>query len=116
MAVKDRFFIYTIKEGEGFHFRIKHSELLYIRAKGDYVFIKTKNTGYTVHKTLKQITEELSEVLYRNHRSYSVNIQHIEFLDKTDLYIGEEKIPIGEEYRKELLNILYNKQNETIGV
>lgn len=105
--MKEYFFIYTIKEGKGFHQKIKYSDLLYAQAMGDYVKIYTKNDYYIVHETLKKFTERLKNVLYRNHRSYSVNTNNIEIVNKYDIIIGNVEIPIGEDYKKELLEILY---------
>lgn len=107
MRIKECFFIYTIKESEGYHLKINYSELLYIQAMGDYVKVYTKNDYYIVHKTLTKITEELSDILYRNHRSYSVNIHNIDIVNKHDVIVGKYEIPIGEQYKKGLINILY---------
>lgn len=104
---KQYFFIYTIKEGEGYHQRIDYSDLLYIQAMGDYVKICTKTTHYIVHTTLGEMTEKHNKILYRNHRSYSVNFNNIDIVNKHDIVIGKHEIPIGEQYKKELLEILY---------
>lgn len=106
--MKDYFFIYEVKESEGFHIKVNTADLLYIKALGDYVQIITKTKHYTVHETLKNITQRLGSIMYRNHRSYSVNIHNIDLVSKQDVHIGRFEIPIGEQYRKELLNLLYN--------
>ncbi len=105
---KKYFFIYTIKENEGYHLKINFCDLLYIQAMGDYIKIYTKTEYYVVHQTLKEITEKLSCILYRNHRSYSVNIHNIDIINKYDVIVGKYEIPIGDEYKKKLLDILYS--------
>lgn len=106
--MKNYFFIYTIKEGEGYHQRIDFCDLLYIQAMGDYVKIYTKTDYYVVHTTLGDITEKHNTILYRNHRSYSVNIHNIDIINKHDIILGKYEIPIGEQYKKELLEKLYS--------
>lgn len=106
--MKSYFFIYIVKENEGYHLKINYSDLLFIQALGDYIKVYTRSEHYVVHKTLSKITEELSTILYRNHRSYSVNIHNIDIVNKHDIIIGKHQIPIGEQNKKELLNILYS--------
>ena len=106
---KDHFFIYITKEGEGYHLRIDYSDLLYVQAMGDYIKIYTKKDYYVVHQSLGEITEKLKHILYRNHRSYSVNIYNIDIVNKHDILIGKFEIPIGEQYKRGLLEILYKQ-------
>ena len=44
-----------------------------------------------------------SDKFFRLHRSYLVALDHIEQVEENTLYIGEHPIPIGEQYKKELL-------------
>ena len=106
---KEYFYIYVIKEGEAYHQKINYCDLLYVQALGDYVKIYTNLDYYVVHQTLKETVEKLNNILYRNHRSYAVNFYNIDIVNKHDIIIGKYEIPIGEDYKKELLNILYSK-------
>ena len=71
---------------------------------GDYVNIFTPDKRYTVHITLKGIEEKLPQQLfYRLHRSYLIAVNHIDNVEENTAYIGKHPIPIGEQYKKELL-------------
>ncbi|MDF2448440.1 MAG: DNA-binding response regulator [Bacteroidota bacterium] len=84
--------------------KIKLSDILYVQAYGDYVKIFTKDKTHLVHCTLKSIEEKLSfGRFYRLHRSYIISIDHIDKIEENDAYIGKTPIPIGEQYKKELL-------------
>lgn len=84
--------------------KIKINEIIYIQAMGDYVNIFTTDKRYTVHITLKGMEEKLSHYLfYRLHRSYLIAINHIDNVEENTAYIGKHPIPIGEQYKKELL-------------
>lgn len=84
--------------------KIKLSDILYVQAYGDYVKIFTQDKQNLVHCTLKSIEEKLaSGKFYRLHRSYIISIDHIDKIEENDAYIGKHAIPIGEQYKKELL-------------
>ncbi|MBC7695358.1 MAG: response regulator transcription factor [Burkholderiales bacterium] len=84
--------------------KIKLNDIQYVQAYGDYVKIFTKEKQNLVHCTLKSIEEKLSSgKFYRLHRSYIIAIDHIEKIEENDAYIGKYAIPIGEQYKKELL-------------
>lgn len=84
--------------------KIKIKEIIYIQAMGDYVNIFTSDKRHTVHITLKGIEEKLPHHLfYRLHRSYLIAIDHIDNVEENTAYIGKHPIPIGEQYKKELL-------------
>lgn len=84
--------------------KVKIKEIIYIQAMGDYVNIFTSDKRHTVHITLKGIEEKLPhQLFYRLHRSYLIAINHIDNVEENTAYIGKHPIPIGEQYKKELL-------------
>lgn len=105
--MNDSFFILIRKENSNYHIRIKNSDLLYLQAKGDYVEVQTTTQKHITHSTLKALHERLKHILYRCHRSYSVNINNIEIVNDYDVFVGKYEVPIGEEYKKALLELLY---------
>ncbi|HWY13342.1 MAG TPA: LytTR family DNA-binding domain-containing protein [Bacteroidia bacterium] len=87
--------------------KIKLEDIIYIQALGDYVKIFTQSKHNLVHSTLKNIEEKLpANRFFRLHRSYLVAISHIDKVEENTAYIGKHSIPIGEQYKKELLNKL----------
>jgi len=84
--------------------KIKINEILYIQAMGDYVNIFTASKRNTVHITLKSIEEKLPKnIFYRLHRSYLIATNHIDNVEENTAYIGKHPIPIGEQFKKDLL-------------
>jgi len=84
--------------------KIKINDITYIQALGDYVNIYTTDSRYTVHITLKAIEEKLpEEKFYRLHRSYLIALDHIDKVEEGTAFIGKHPVPIGEQYKKELL-------------
>lgn len=87
--------------------KIKINDILYIQALGDYVNIFTSTSRNTVHITLKGMEEKLpSRKFYRLHRSYLIAIDHIDRVEEGNAFIGKHPIPIGEQFKKELLKKL----------
>ena len=84
--------------------KIKIKDITYIQALGDYVNIYTIDSRYTVHITLKGMEEKLPEdKFYRLHRSYLIALDHIDKVEEGTAFIGKHPVPIGEQYKKELL-------------
>ena len=87
--------------------KIKIDDIKYIQALGDYVNIFTDDKRYTVHITLKGIEEKLpQDKFYRLHRSYITSLNHIDNIEESTAYIGKHPLPIGEQFKKELLKKL----------
>lgn len=84
--------------------KININEIQYIQAMGDYVNIFTSGKRTTVHITLKGIEEKLpKDLFFRLHRSYIIATNHIDNVEENTAYIGKHPIPIGEQFKKELL-------------
>jgi two-component system LytT family response regulator len=84
--------------------KIKINDITYVQALGDYVNIYTSDNRYTVHITLKALEDKLpSEKFYRLHRSFLIALNHIDKVEEGTAYIGKHPVPIGEQYKKELL-------------
>lgn len=89
--------------------KIKLNDIIYIQALGDYVNIHTseKDKRYTIHCTLKSMEEKLPDnKFYRLHRSYLVAMDHIDTVEDNTAYVGKNYLPIGEQFKKELLRKL----------
>ncbi len=88
-------------------FKINTEDILWVEALGDYVNINTVERKYIVHSTMKSIEAKLpSKHFARAHRSYIVNVDRIKVIEDTILAIEEKVIPIGQSYRKNLMEKL----------
>ncbi len=78
-----------------------------IKAKGDYITIKTDTNTYTVHTTLKKIEDKLpGELFLKVHRSYIINTKKIIDIEDNSVLIGKDVIPVSRGKRSELINRL----------
>ncbi len=92
--------------------RISYSDILYVEAMENYIVIITVNDKFTIHFTMKALSEKLpSDKFKRIHRSYIINVNRIKGIDNNSVLIetgkGSKKvIPIGKSYKDDLLNDL----------
>ncbi|MBX2914991.1 MAG: response regulator transcription factor [Cyclobacteriaceae bacterium] len=78
--------------------------ILWLEANSDYVKIHTDKKTMMVLSTMKALEEKLPpDQFVRVHRSFIVNIKHIENIDQANLQIGSKIIPISSNYRASLL-------------
>lgn len=84
--------------------KVRIQDIIYVQALGDYVNIFTKDKRLTVHITLKGMEEKLpKDKFYRLHRSYLTSLNHIDNIEEGTVYVGKHPLPIGEQFKKELL-------------
>jgi DNA-binding LytR/AlgR family response regulator len=90
--------------------RLFLEDILWAEADDYYCKIKTKEKEYLVTKTLKKFEEELSKNHYfmRVHRSYLVNLSHVDGIGELYLHIGKSKIPISKSSKEELFDRIKN--------
>ncbi len=89
--------------------RIKYDDILWIEALENYVVLNTFNEKYTIHFTMKAISEKMPlDRFIRIHRSFIVNFSKIKMIEDNSVYIKTENttkiIPIGKSYRDRLMN------------
>ncbi len=78
-----------------------------IEAKGDYIYIKTFGKNYTVHSTLKKITDKLPDDLFlKIHRSFVINTKHIIDIEDNSVLIEKDVVPVSRSNRPELMKRL----------
>ncbi len=87
--------------------KIDISSIYLIEAKGDYIQIKTFEKNYTVHSTLKKITDKLPDDLFlKIHRSYVINTKHIIDIEDNSVLIEKDVVPVSRSNRPELMKRL----------
>ncbi|MBT8186875.1 MAG: response regulator transcription factor [Croceitalea sp.] len=87
--------------------KLKLGDILMIEAKGDYIVIKTTDTSYKVHSTLKKIKEKLPDSLFMQiHRSFIINYTKIIDIQDNSVLIDRSVIPISRSNRPNLIQRL----------
>ncbi len=93
---------FFVKDGSSL-VKVKVDQILFIKADDNYSRIYTINKSYILSSTLKAIEEKLpSNKFMRIHRSYVVNLDFIDKIKESTLYVGKHSLPIGRSYQEQL--------------
>lgn len=80
------------------------ADILYIEADRNYCRIFTKTHEYLLCVTLKAIEEKLDHRIFlRVHRSYIINLSHIDAVAEDHVIINQKAIPVSEGLKEKLL-------------
>lgn len=100
IIIKDSLFVKT----KTVFVKIKFSDILYLKSDHVYIEIFTKlNKTYLVRDSMLNFLDKLPNNFFRTHRSFIVNLDHMELFNSTFVKVGNVEIPIGKVYRDELL-------------
>lgn len=98
---------YTYFKVSGKLIKVMHTDLLYAQSVKDYIMIKTTKGSLLTHLTMKSLAELLpGNTFLRVHRSYLVNINKVDRVDRTGITLAGLEIPIGENYRDSVWKFL----------
>lgn len=87
--------------------KVMYEDILYLEAAGNYVCFVLKDKKVMSRLTFTEATGLLpSDRFVRVHRSYIVSVNRIEKVERHQLSIGNDKVPLGEAYRQDLLALL----------
>ncbi len=82
-------------------------DIYYIEAERNYCRIYTKDKEYLLVITLKEMSEKLPQGQFvRVHRSYIVNVEHVDEVALSHLAVARKAIPLSKSFRNDLMNVL----------
>lgn len=91
---------------------INIKDILYINSMQRYVQIHTRDNTYTCLLSMYKLLESLpKEDFYRVHKSYAVNLNHIDYIEGNYIEINKEKIPISKAQKEDFFEYIHNKKN-----
>lgn len=98
-----------LKNGD-YYCKYMYNDIYLIAASGrncNIYLSPDKSVKLVISMALNELLNFLPpEIFIRNHRSYVINIHHIERIAGNLLYIGETPLPIGREYKKEVYSLI----------
>lgn len=91
--------------------KIDFHEILYIEGLKDYLKIYTGGKPVLTLMSMKSLEEKLpSPHFVRVHRSFIVAVNKIRFIQRNVIHIGDKEIPISENYKEQLFNIIHQNK------
>lgn len=86
---------------------LKFEEVTYVEADDNYCIFHEAEAKHVVSHTLKDIEMKLTSTGFcRIHKSFLVNIKHIDRIEHSVVFIQETMLPIGKAYRKSFFDRL----------
>jgi len=91
----------VLKEGRAI-LHLKHSDIKWFKTEGNYTTIILQNNKKRVSRiSLLQLLEQLpSEQFIRIHKSFLINKVHVTEVRANQIFVDDEKLPIGRIYQK----------------
>lgn len=88
-------------------YKIRVDDILYLEKDGNYLTFYTTDKKILARQNMKDIFDFLSpEEFIRVHKSYIVSKKHMEIIETHQIQIGNIKIPVGRNYREDLMRIV----------
>lgn len=102
-TIHDCLFIRTV----GKYKKVCCDDILFIEAAGSYVNIQTKQERYTLAQNLSHFQKRTTlPNLIRIHRSYMINLNHVDSFEDSFIYIKDHKLPLSENFKGEFMTKL----------
>jgi two-component system LytT family response regulator len=96
---KNHFFVYVDYN----LVKLSHSDITYIEGLKDYVklYLKGQNKPVLSRVTIKSLVEQLPPAqFFRTHKSYIVNLDHIQSIRNGRIKLEGAEVPYGENYKE----------------
>jgi DNA-binding LytR/AlgR family response regulator len=91
--------------------KVDFNSIHFIEGMGDYVKVRTSEKQLIVHQTLQKIHDSLPrDSFYRVHKSFIVSLHRLEYIEGNMAVVNKTKIPIGQTYRNDFLNLLQKRE------
>lgn len=87
--------------------KIAPRDIHFAEASDNYTYLHTATGRHLLSVTLKQVEDKLSGIGFiRIHKSYMVNLNHIDMIAEGQVYCGEHRLTIGRAYKEKFMERL----------
>jgi DNA-binding LytR/AlgR family response regulator len=102
-VLKDSIFV----KKQHLYYRIQFSDIRFIKADNVYLEVNTVDKKFLVRSPLKDYLEKLPKnKFYRAHKSYIVNVDHIDAINSKDIMIKDTQIPISRDFKEFIISAM----------
>ncbi|GAB3971910.1 hypothetical protein GCM10028806_23030 [Spirosoma terrae] len=85
--------------------RLHKGEVLYVEAEDKYTTVVTPTRKFVLRISLAVLLQRLADMaLIRVHRSYAVNLSHVESFSDYEVQVPGQTVPLGRVYKEEFLH------------
>lgn len=85
--------------------RLHQAEVLYVEAEDKYTTVVTPNRKFVLRLSLAVLLQRLADMaLVRVHRSFAVNLSHVESFSDYEVQVPGQTVPLGRVYKEEFMH------------
>lgn len=87
--------------------RISVENLFFVESEGNYLTFKESDKKTVTRMTMTEAIEMLPKSdFFRVHKSFVINLNHVKKIERHQVWVGTEAVPIAANYRDDLMEIL----------
>lgn len=102
-VLKDSIFV----KKQHLYYRIQFEDIQFIKADNVYLEVHTVDKKFLVRSPLKDYLGKLPQnKFYRAHKSYIVNVDHINAINSKDIMINNKLIPISKDFKEFIISAM----------
>ena len=91
--------------------KIFFDDIIYIKAMENFVQVVATNDTHTTLVSLKNMLSKLPDNIFKQvHRSYIINFNKIQSLEKNIIKIDKYDIPVGAAFKERIIDVLIQKR------
>jgi DNA-binding LytR/AlgR family response regulator len=87
--------------------RVSIENILFVESKGNYLTFKESDKKTVTRMTMTEAIEMLPKSeFFRVHKSFVINLNHVKKIERHQVWVGAEAVPIAANYRDDLMEVL----------
>lgn len=87
--------------------RVSIENLLFVESEGNYLTFKESDKKTVTRMTMTEAIEMLPKSeFFRVHKSFVINLNHVKKIERHQVWVDTEAVPIAANYRDELMEVL----------
>lgn len=87
-------------------YRLNWDEVLFLEKSENYVVFHTHERKILSRQNMQDVQEILPDFFCKIHKSYIISLKHLNVVERHQVSIGKNEIPIGQSYRPAFFKIL----------
>lgn len=96
---------YIYIKGENGIVKVDISDIRYVASEGHTIYFYTNGGEYTKRSSMKEVREAIGDKRFAScGNSYLVNMDYITTIEKDDVVVGNDRLPISRLKKKEFMN------------
>ena len=96
-------------KGSGKIVRVNFDDVLFVKGEKEYVSLNFDDRRLLIYKRMKEMECLLPSNFVRVHISYIININYVDEITKSQLFVGKQKIPVSNSYRAKFQDYIHSR-------